>query len=411
MAALNYAQQYAQELANIYPYLSYFSEVWTTPNNRYYKPQQGKIVHVPTLIVSGARDVDRDSIELKFTRGFDNQWQALVMSMDREWDTLVDPVDVDETNQVTTIANITKVYNETQKIPEMDTYAASKIASFANDFGGIDTTSLAAANILGQWDAALAYFADQRVPRSRIVCKVTPTVYSALKQATGITRFVEAASATNPSVTRDVAFLDGVRIEIVPSDMMKTEYVYTSGWAIGSNAQQINMLLFDPLAIVAPIVYDTVSLDPPSATNKGKWLYYERHYYDVFKLNSRQAGFFANIGTPTLGELTVTSVAGDGAGKTVLTYTGDQIDANGNPYYGLDAYYTSNHSTKLTIAYNDKFTDSKYTNVTFTKCTGTNSIALSSQTGSRYAYVVLINKQTGKIVAAGDTTLVVGSAG
>lgn len=36
------------------------------------------------------------------------------MKFYREWSTLIDPADMDETNQVLTITNATKVFNETQ---------------------------------------------------------------------------------------------------------------------------------------------------------------------------------------------------------------------------------------------------------------------------------------------------------
>ena len=35
---LNYAVDYARTLANAYPYLSYFPELWAGPNNEKYKP-------------------------------------------------------------------------------------------------------------------------------------------------------------------------------------------------------------------------------------------------------------------------------------------------------------------------------------------------------------------------------------
>ena len=41
--------------------------------------------------------------------------------------TLVHPADVDQTNQVASIQNITRVYNDEQKFPEMDCYTISKI--------------------------------------------------------------------------------------------------------------------------------------------------------------------------------------------------------------------------------------------------------------------------------------------
>lgn len=114
---INYAVDYARELANAYPYLSYFSEIYAGPNSNKYKPVNGKTVMIPSMTVSGARAVNRDTISGVFNRNFNNEYQPMEMRMDREWDTLVDPMDIQETNMVVTIANITKTFNEFQKVP------------------------------------------------------------------------------------------------------------------------------------------------------------------------------------------------------------------------------------------------------------------------------------------------------
>lgn len=114
---VNYAAEYARELANAYPYLSYFGELWNGPNSTRYKPVNGKTIMIPSMTTSGARAVDRDQIDGTFKRNWNNEWQPRTMQMDREWDTLVDPMDIQETNMVATIANITKTFNEFQKVP------------------------------------------------------------------------------------------------------------------------------------------------------------------------------------------------------------------------------------------------------------------------------------------------------
>lgn len=61
------------------------------------------------------------------------------MRMDREWDTLADPMDIQE-DPIVNIANITKTFNQFQKVPEMDAYAASTLAAAASGFGATDAT-------------------------------------------------------------------------------------------------------------------------------------------------------------------------------------------------------------------------------------------------------------------------------
>lgn len=318
---VNYATEYARELANAYPYLSYFGAIWGGENATRYRPIAGKTIAVPSLEVSGARAVNRDQITGVFNRNWNNEWQNLTLNMDREWDTLIDPMDISETGDVATIANVTKTFNEFQKIPEMDAYMASKLAGFAVGAGGYDTTTLSTSNILATWDTYLAYMTSMRVNRDRIVAYMTPATYKLLKEAAGITRFIDAGTGIR-NVDRNVGRLDGVTIVEVPADIMKQVYDFTTGWMPISG--QANMILVDPMAVVAPVVYDTSMISAPSAQSKGKYLYYERYYYDVFCLNKRAAGLFANVATglAALGSLTVASVAGSATGLSNVTVTG-----------------------------------------------------------------------------------------
>ena len=405
--AVNYADQYGQELANAYPYLSYFADIMNVGQAQRFRPHMGKTVFIPSMRTTGSRAANREQITGVFNRNFSVEWEPKVLSMDREWDTLVDPMDINETNEVATIANITRSYNEQQKVPEQDAYAASKLASFAATFGGTDSSSLTSATILSLWDSYLAYMTDARVNRDRVICKMTPDAYKLLKEATGLTRFVETTNGIR-DVDRNVARLDGVRISEVPSDMMKTAYdfdVEGGGFAIADGAGQIDILLYDPDAVAFPVIYDTSMLSAPAAGSKGKWLYYERHYYDVFSLNQRGAGFFAHLSAaPSLGTLTVTSVAGSAAGATIISATGKGIGQNGHADDNLEMYITSGNNSAPSVSYGSALPDG----VTWEKIAGV-PVTLTSQTAAKYVTVALVNKVTGKAVAAGSATEVVGA--
>ena len=314
---LNYATEYSKAMANAYPYWSYFSDLYGSPNSATYKPVSGKAVAVQSMTTSGARAVNRDAITGNFNRNFNTQEQILTMRMDREWDTLADPMDIQE-DPIVNIANITKTFNEFQKVPEMDAYAASTLATAATDFGSADSTSLTAENILETWDAYLAYMVNMRVPRDRIRCKMTPDTYKLLKEASGITRFVQADTGIR-DIDRNAGKLDGVSIMEVPKDVMMSEYDFTDGWTATADAKQLNLIMFDPIAIAAPVVYETSMMSAPTAQSKGKWLYYERYYYDVFALNQRLPGIFVNIASaPSLGTISFTTSAGADSTHTII---------------------------------------------------------------------------------------------
>lgn len=393
---VNYATQYARELANAYPFISHFAELWAGENSRRYRPINGKTVAIPSLTVSGATAANRDQITGVFNRNWNNEWQTVELGMDREWSTLIDPLDIVETNEVATIANITRTFNDLQKIPEMDARAASRLAGFAGAFGGIDSTTLTSANILDQWDAWLAYMVDQRVNRDRVFCKMTPATYKLLKEAAGLTRFVETGNGIQ-GVDRNIARLDGVRIEEVPSELMMSAYDFTEGYVPAAGASQIGALLYDPMGVAGPIAYDTSMITPPAANTKGKYLYYERYYYDVFALDQRQAGIFAAMAAPNLGALSVTSVAGTAAsGDTVIGVSGKNLLVE-----GTKLYVTSGQAAAVSLTYGAALPAGE----TWTQ-EYSDSFTLASQTSGKYATVALVNAETGKVIAGGNAVIV-----
>ena len=401
---VNYAAEYSAALAQAYPYLSYFGAIWASENSNRYRSGMGKTMYIPTVTVKGAHAVNRDQITGTFNRNFNNEWQAVELQMDREWDTLVDPMDITETNDVANLANITRAFVETQKVPEMDAFLASKLAEFASAFGGTSTQSLTSSSILTEWDNALAYMTNQRVNRDRVVAYMTPATYKLLKQATGMTRFIEVTNGIR-DVDRNIARLDGVNVVEVPDDMMKTAYTFTEGWAVNTaSAQQINFLLVDPMAVAAPIKYEVSMMSAPTAQNKGKYLYYERYYYGAFILNERQAGVYAHLGSaPSLGELTVTSVAGtEDDGDSKITVAGKNIWSDGTLVEGLKLVYCTGENSAVDLTYGAVPPIAK----TWVEMTS-NPIVLKSQTADKYITVAMVNKQTGFVVAGGSTQLVV----
>ena len=403
---VNYAEEYSRAMAQAYPYLSYFGAIWGSPNSAQYRPGMARTVYIPSVSVKGARDANRDSIDGSFARNWNNDWQAVTLEMDREWDTLFDPMDIQESGDVATIANITWQFNQFQKVPEMDAFLASKLAAFADQYGGTDATSLTTANILGQWDQYLAEMTNRRVGCERVVAYMTPDTYKLLKEAAGVTRFVSADEGGR-GMDRNVARLDGVAIVEVPADMMKTAYTFTQGWAVDTaNAKQMNLLLVDPTAVAAPVKYETAMMSAPTAQSKGKYLYYERYYYGAFSLMTRGAGFFANMSAAaSLGALTVTSAAGTKtAGDTVVTVKGALIHDSGRTARGYDLYYTSGQDAAVSLTYGSTLPTTG--GVTWTQMSA-NPATIAGQTASKYVTVALVERVTGKVVAGGNTTMLV----
>lgn len=293
MAAINYAKEYQRELEQAFPYALYFGALFNTPNNGRFRWVNAKTIEIPSIQVSGRVDSSRDTLGTA-SRNYDNSWMPLTLQNERKWSTLVHPRDVQETNQTATIANITRVFNEEQKFPEMDAYCVSKVyADWIANGGVAKTGTLDATTILGIFDAMLEDMAEARVPMIGTICYATPGTKTLLKNAQGITRTLDVA--TRNALNRAITALDEIEIVEVPSDMMKTLYDFTTGWAVAPTAQQINFMLVNPLAVITPVSYEFAKLDAPTAMSEGKYVYYEESHEDVFVLPKKNAAIAMHI--------------------------------------------------------------------------------------------------------------------
>lgn len=296
MAELNYAEKYERALAQAYPNVLHFSELHASPNNSQYKFLDAKTIKIPFLTTTGRKNVDRDNIDGAFARNVDKADQTLTMNFYREWSTLIDPADMDETNQVLTITNATKVFNEEQKFPEKDAYLVSKIyGDFITAGGTVDKTALTTANVLSVFDNMMTEMDERNVPATGRILYCTPQVKKLLKTADGITRTINVDGSNNEAINRMVSRLDEVKLVPVPSLLMKTAYTFTTGYAVAQGAGQINMFLIHPSTVITPEKYEFAGTEAPSAHTKGDYLYYEKSYEDVFIINKRLAGIAFNV--------------------------------------------------------------------------------------------------------------------
>ncbi len=291
MAALNYATEYAGSLAQAYPYVLNFGALYNTENDQRYRWVNAKTIEIPSITTTGRVDGDRDTIATA-KRNYDNAWEMKTLTHHRKWSTLVHPMDIDETNMTASISNITQVYNEEHKFPEMDAYTVSEIYKlWTTDGNTADTTVLKATNVLSVFDKMMEAMDEARVPAKGRILYVTPAVKTLIKNANQLSHVINNGDA---KVDRSVADLDSVEIVAVPKNLMKTSYDFTEGWKVGGDAKQINMLLIHPSAVITPEKYTFARLDEPSAGSEGKYIYFEESYDGVFILNKRMGGVAFN---------------------------------------------------------------------------------------------------------------------
>ena len=298
--ALNYAKEYSRALAQMFPYQLYFGALYSTPNNNRYRWVNAKTIEIPSISTTGRVNANRDSIATA-QRNYDNAWETKELKNERKWSTLVHPMDIDQTNLVTTIANITQVFNEEQKFPEMDAYTISKLYA---DWGRVtdpdgnlrtpDTTVLTKDNILNVFDQLMLNMDNERVPVTGRILYVTNETGVILKEAEKLSRSIDVTDNNN-SIDRRVNRLDEVEIVKVPAQLMKSLYNFSEGWKPVAGADQINMFLVNPIAVITPVSYTFSRLDEPSAGSEGKYIYYEESFEDAFILNKKAGALQFNI--------------------------------------------------------------------------------------------------------------------
>ncbi|PWV97444.1 hypothetical protein DFQ01_12188 [Paenibacillus cellulosilyticus] len=275
------SQKYAQELT---------SAALTTANAQFVGT---KTVKIPRLDVAGYKDHSRNGGWNR--QAIANDFELKVLQHDRDVEFFVDAMDVDETNQILSAANVTNTFEEEQAIPELDKYRYSKLYSEVEDLGGtINTVVPSLSNVLSIFDDMMEAMDEAGVPQSGRIMYVTPTMKKLLKQADKVQRTIEV-TGNNGVVDRAVRSLDDVTLVMVPSDRLKSSFDFTSGAVPGVGAKQINMILVHPSAVLAPVKHSVIYLwEPGSHTGGDGYLYQNRRYTDLFLLERKLAGVQIN---------------------------------------------------------------------------------------------------------------------
>lgn len=284
---LNYAKEYSQALAQSYPYTLYFGALWsaTKPDVKFLN---NNTVILPSLSVKGRSNGDRNTIG-SFSRNFNNAEESKTLKTHRTWNTLIHPRDIDETNHVATIQNITKVMNEEQKFPEMDAEMITALYSLKNAIEEIaDGEALTIDNVLSVYDKLMDKMDEARVPAAGRLLYVDTYTKTLIDTAKESARFL---SATDTATKRVLTRIDEVEVIPVPTTAMKSAYDFTDeGFNVNADAKDVKMLLIHPSAIIPVISYDFAQLGAPSSLSQGKWTYFEESFEDVFIFNKKHNG-------------------------------------------------------------------------------------------------------------------------
>ena len=294
---INYADSFQRELVTKYEREMVSYEL--TQSNPGVQFLNAQTIKLPTLALSGYKDHNRSAAG--FNAGsYQNTWIPMRLEHDRDIEFKIDPMDIDETNLVLSAANLTNTFEETQAIPEKDSYRFSKLyaqaVTYASAGAVVDTTTvLTTANILDWFDTRMSVMDDASVPEEGRILYCTAAVKKLLKNASGITRNISVGGGSS-EINRNVNRLDEVVIRTVPGARFKTAYDFTDGCVPAVAAKQINAMLVHPSCVVSRDKYSYIHVFAPghdSRTADG-YIYQNRYFTDTFLLSPKAAGIAIN---------------------------------------------------------------------------------------------------------------------
>lgn len=297
MATYNYAEKFLPTIQE--KYRTELKSDFLTHSNPQVQFMNAQTIKVPELSLGGYGNHNRATLGFNSSEAT-NTWTPYKLAWDRDVEIFIDPMDVDETNLVTSIAHLQNTFEEDVAIPEKDKYRFSKLVKEATEKGStIDNDALTTENILAKFDAYMEAMDEAGVKSDRKLV-VTPKVYTMLKQAEGVQRYLEVSGAKN--INRMVHSLDDVEIIKVPSDRLKTAYEdqgtgVEKAYVATASATQINMILVEPSAIICRDKYAYIRVFTPGSDTRAAdaYVYQNRYYSDLFVIKTKSAGVIANV--------------------------------------------------------------------------------------------------------------------
>lgn len=285
MAALNYVTQFASKILEMYDHDLTSSALFNS--NPDIQIRGAKTIKLPKVTVSGYKDHNRTTLGFN-TGTYGNDWEEKTLDHDRDIEFFIDPMDVDETNQIVSIANVQARFERRQAMPELDCYTYSKLYTEAKRVGAtIKSTALTAANILADFDANLEAMEEAGVPLERVILYCTPAYRTLLKNADGIQRTLNIGGGSN-GIDRRIHSLDDIKeIKTVPSSRLKTAFDFTEGYKVDATGKQINYILIDPEAQVSRVKYSYINVFTPGHDSRtaDNYLYQNRRFNGTFALD------------------------------------------------------------------------------------------------------------------------------
>ena len=291
--ALNYAEVWNNDLLDILIQGSLTSPFMTTN----VKWVGAKTFHFTQMKTSGYKSHSRQGGWNQGT--YEQNDVPYTVTHDRDIEFLVDKADVDETNATASIQNISKVFHQTNQVPEIDAYFFSKVAQEALKLDGYHSSTQESAwtteNVYRKLKAMLSSGKLRRyVKNGSLICYVRSFVMDLLEDSKDFTRKIEMTQIAEGGIGLEtrVTEINGVTImEVIDDERFYDKFDFTDGFEpVAKDASKsitgshrINVLIASLETVKTVPKISSIYYFAPGAHTKGDgWLYQDRSLSDTF---------------------------------------------------------------------------------------------------------------------------------
>ncbi|EDH0798965.1 hypothetical protein AB1965_002898 [Listeria monocytogenes] len=286
--AINYVDKYGKELDQKLVFGTYTNEL-ETPNLLWL---DAKTFKIQTISTTGLKPHTRNK---GYNEGSaSNENTAYTITFDRDVEFFVDVMDVDETGQALTAANVTKEFNSRHSAPEVDAYRFSKLATEAKKNGYSTAETITEENVFRTLKAAIRKV--KKYGTQNLVMYVSVDVMAALELSKDFTRTISNQNIGPSSLETRVTGIDGVKlVEIEAEDRFYDTFDFTDGYKPAASAKKLNYLLINKGSVIGGTKHASIYLHAPGSVGQGDgWLYQYRVYHDIFVKEQQKDGVIAS---------------------------------------------------------------------------------------------------------------------
>lgn len=308
MPNLNYAEVWSPELLEILMQGTLTSP-FVTSNVRWL---DAKTFHFTQMSTSGYKNHSRSG---GWNKGnYVQKDVPFTLTHDRDISFLVDKADVDETNATASIQNISRVFEQTQVVPETDALFFSKISQKAQETDGYHSSTDAAtgytkAKVFGALKDILAKGKLRRYKANgSLIVYVSSAIMDALEQSTEFSRSISVTQIAEGGmgIETRVTDIDGVPImEVIDDERFYDAFDWEpegGGFAPRkkaggtTGAHKINVLVAcGQTCKIVPKISSIYYFEPGTHTEGDGYLYQNRSLSDVFVFPNGRDGKIDSI--------------------------------------------------------------------------------------------------------------------